>query len=55
MTPTKGDEDKSKNLVPPKKSDPSASPKNERSEKMEGGMSKGGLFTRTVETTDPVF
>merc|ERR1711971_116382 len=47
-TPTKGDEDKSKNLVPPKKSDPSSSPKNERAAKVEGGMSKGGLVSREL-------
>merc|ERR1712037_117875 len=41
-----GRRNKSKNLVPPTKSDPSSSPKNERSVKVEGGMSKGGLVSR---------
>merc|ERR1712130_900018 len=55
--PTKEEEeDKSKNLVPPKKSDPSSSPDNERAAKVEGGMSKGGLVSREkrkIPTTEP--
>merc|ERR1712130_507425 len=44
------------NLVPPKKSDPSSSPNNERAAKVEGGMSKGGLVSREkrkIPTTEP--
>merc|ERR1712088_1286277 len=45
---TKEQEDETENLIPPKKSDQSLSPKSERASKVEGGMSKGGLVSREL-------